>query len=43
MARPTMSKALYTQQLGWGMQLYGGKDFDFADNASQYNMPQSLH
>lgn len=47
MARPTMSKVLYTQQLGRGMRLYEGKDslmvFDFVDNASQYNMPQSLH
>lgn len=47
MARPTMSKVLYTQQLGRGMRLSEGKDclivFDFVDNASQYNMPQSLH
>ena len=47
MARPTMSKVLYTQQLGRGMRLYDGKDslmvFDFVDNTSQYNMPQSLH
>lgn len=47
MARPTMSKVLYTQQLGRGMRLYDGKEslmvFDFVDNASQYNMPQSLH
>ena len=47
MARPTMSKVLYTQQLGRGMRLYEGKDslmvFDFVDNASQYNMPQSIH
>ena len=47
MARPTMSKVLYTQQLGRGMRLYPGKEslmvFDFVDNASQYNMPQSLH
>ena len=47
MARPTMSKVLYTQQLGRGMRLYEGKKslmvFDFVDNASQYNMPQSLH
>lgn len=47
MARPTMSKVLYTQQLGRGMRLADGKDclmvFDFVDNASQYNMPQSLH
>lgn len=47
MARPTMSKVLYTQQLGRGMRLYDGKEylmvFDFVDNASQYNMPQSIH
>lgn len=47
MARPTMSKVLYTQQLGRGMRLCDGKEslivFDFVDNASQYNMPQSLH
>jgi len=47
MARPTMSKVLYTQQLGRGMRLFEGKKslmvFDFVDNASQYNMPQSLH
>lgn len=47
MARPTMSKVLYTQQLGRGMRLAEDKEclmvFDFVDNASQYNMPQSLH
>ena len=47
MARPTMSKVLYTQQLGRGMRLYTGKEslmvFDFVDNASQYNAPYSLH
>ena len=47
MARPTMSKVLYTQQLGRGMRLAEGKDslmvFDFVNNASQYNMPYSLH
>ncbi len=47
MARPTMSKVLYTQQLGRGMRLAEGKDFlmvfDFVDNASQYNMPYSMH
>ena len=47
MARPTMSKVLYTQQLGRGRRLYEGKEslmvFDFVDNATQYNMPQSLH
>ena len=47
MARPTMSKVLYTQQLGRGMRLAPGKKslmvFDFVDNASQYNMPYSMH
>lgn len=47
MARPTMSKVLYTQQLGRGMRLAPGKEslmvFDFVDNASQYNMPYSMH
>ena len=47
MARPTMSKVLYTQQLGRGMRLCEGKEclmvFDFVDNASQYNMPYSVH
>ncbi len=47
MARPTMSKVLYTQQLGRGMRLAEGKNhlmvFDFVDNASQYNMPVSMH
>lgn len=47
MARPTMSKVLYSQQLGRGMRLCEGKEFlmvfDFVDNASQYNMPYSMH
>lgn len=47
MARPTMSKVLYTQQLGRGMRNSDGKDhlmvFDFVDNASQYNAPYSMH
>lgn len=47
MARPTMSKVLYTQQLGRGMRNAAGKEhlmvFDFVDNASQYNMPYSMH
>ena len=47
MARPTMSKVLYTQQLGRGMRNCKGKDhlmvFDFVDNASQYNVPYSMH
>ena len=47
MARPTMSKVLYTQQLGRGMRNCEGKDhlmvFDFVDNTSQYNAPYSMH
>jgi superfamily II DNA or RNA helicase len=47
MARPTMSKVLYMQQLGRGMRLAEGKKslmvFDFVDNANQYNMPHSMH
>lgn len=47
MARPTMSKVLYTQQLGRGMRNCEGKNhlmvFDFVDNASQYNAPYSMH
>ena len=47
MARPTMSKTLYMQQLGRGMRLYEGKDylmvFDFIDNTNLFNMPYSLH
>jgi superfamily II DNA or RNA helicase len=47
MARPTMSKTLYIQQLGRGMRLSEGKEylmvFDFIDNASLFNMPYSLH
>ena len=47
MARPTMSKVLYTQQLGRGMRLFEGKEilmvFGFVDNASVYNAPYSLH
>jgi len=47
MARPTMSKTLYLQQLGRGMRKCKGKDylmvFDFIDNANMFNMPYSLH
>lgn len=47
MARPTMSKTLYLQQLGRGMRLCEGKDylmvFDFIDNADLFNMPYSIH
>ena len=47
MARPTMSKTLYMQQLGRGMRLSDKKEylmvFDFIDNANLFNMPYSLH
>lgn len=47
MARPTMSKTLYMQQLGRGMRKCEGKEFlmvfDFVDNANLFNMPYSLH
>lgn len=47
MARPTMSRVLYTQQLGRGMRKAPGKDylmvFDFVDNAGRFNCPYSLH
>lgn len=47
MARPTMSKTIYLQQLGRGMRTYKGKDFlmvfDFVDNANMFNNPYSLH
>ncbi|MBR0514954.1 MAG: DEAD/DEAH box helicase family protein [Clostridia bacterium] len=47
MARPTMSKTIYMQQLGRGMRLYPGKEFlmvfDFVDNANMFNAPYSVH
>jgi superfamily II DNA or RNA helicase len=47
MARPTLSKTLYIQQLGRGMRKCQGKDylmvFDFIDNANMFNQPYSLH
>ena len=47
MARPTMSKTLYMQQLGRGMRISEDKEylmvFDFIDNANLFNMPYSLH
>jgi len=47
MARPTLSKTLYVQQLGRGMRKCAGKEylivFDFIDNAGLFNMPYSLH
>lgn len=47
MARPTMSKTIYLQQLGRGMRTHKDKEFlmvfDFVDNANMYNCPYSLH
>jgi len=47
MARPTMSKTIYMQQLGRGMRLCEGKEFlmvfDFVDNANMFNCPYSIH
>lgn len=47
MARPTMSKTIYMQQLGRGMRTCQGKDclvvFDFVDNANMFNSPYSMH
>ena len=43
MARPTMSKTIYLQQLGRGTRRCPGKDdllvIDFVDNANMFNMP----
>jgi hypothetical protein len=47
MARPTLSRVLYLQQLGRGTRKAPGKEclivFDFVDNASRYNQSQSIH
>ena len=47
MARLTMSKTIYMQQLGRGTRRCPGKDdllvIDFVDNANMFNMPYSLH
>lgn len=47
MARPTMSKTIYLQQLGRGTRKSEGKEylmvFDFIDNASLFNAPLSMH
>ncbi len=47
MARPTLSKVLYMQQLGRGTRKSSGKKdlvvFDFVDNVHRYCMPQSVH
>ena len=47
MARPTMSKTIYLQQLGRDTRRCPGKEdllvIDFMDNANMFNMPYSLH
>jgi superfamily II DNA or RNA helicase len=47
MARPTLSKVIYLQQLGRGTRKAPGKEclvvFDFVDNATRYNQGLSLH
>jgi superfamily II DNA or RNA helicase len=47
MARPTLSKVVYQQQLGRGMRKHPGKEylilFDFVDAFSQHNRALSLH
>ncbi len=47
MARPTMSKTIYMQQLGRGTRKCKGKDdllvFDFVDNANMFKIPYSVH
>lgn len=47
MARPTMSRTIYMQQLGRGTRKAPGKEdllvFDFVDNANLFNQPYSLH
>jgi superfamily II DNA or RNA helicase len=47
MARPTLSRVLYLQQLGRGTRKAPGKDclivFDFVDNATRYNQALTLH
>ena len=47
MARPTLSKIIYMQQLGRGTRKAPGKDslivFDFVDNAGRYSQSWNLH
>jgi Helicase conserved C-terminal domain len=47
MARPTLSRVIYLQQLGRGTRKAPGKEcliaFDFVDNASRYNQSLNLH
>lgn len=47
MARPTLSRTIYMQQLGRGMRKHPGKEclmvFDFVDNANLFNCAYSMH
>jgi superfamily II DNA or RNA helicase len=47
MARPTLSRVIYLQQLGRGTRKAAGKEclivFDFVDNSSRYNQALSAH
>ncbi len=47
MARPTMSRTIYMQQLGRGMRQSEGKEFlmvfDFVDNTNLFNTAYSIH
>ena len=47
MARPTLSKVIYLQQIGRGTRKSPGKEclivFDFVDNSTKYNQSLSLH
>ena len=47
MARPTLSKVIYLQQLGRGTRRAQGKEclivFDFVDNATRYNQSYTLN
>jgi superfamily II DNA or RNA helicase len=47
MARPTLSKVIYLQQLGRGTRKAPGKEclvvFDFVDNAGRYNQSLNVH
>ena len=47
MARPTLSRTIYLQQLGRGTRRSPGKEslwvFDFIDNSSRYNQSENLH
>ena len=47
MARPTLSRVIYLQQIGRGTRKAPGKEclivFDFVDNSTKYNQSLSLH